>query len=99
MIDILVVRGDGLRQGEDIEDPLLSSIEVALARGRNEIDANSGLQEVVVEATIKPSSLPGELAEVHDALMGRSWRGKVSGVHHRYARNSATTTFTLERIV
>lgn len=80
MIDIMVVRHPGDLQGEDIQDPLIAEIPVAIERGRNEIDANSGLSSLEVEALIRPSLARGHLIEAHDALRGRSWRGKVTSV-------------------
>lgn len=97
MIDILVVRGLGDRPGSDIENPAISTVEVALQRGRNEIDRHSGLQEVSITSVAKPTARLGLLVEVHDALMGKSWRGKVSGITHTFSAEGPYTEFTVER--
>lgn len=81
-VDIVVLRGEGDKVGEDIEDPLACTLEVALARGRNELDANSGLQSIATSCTLRGSIAPGMLVEVQDALQGEVRRGKVRGVRH-----------------
>jgi|GEM_PF-6806836 len=40
-------------------------------------DKDSGLQEVTLACVHRPGILPGDLVEVYDALMDRSWVGKV----------------------
>jgi hypothetical protein len=99
MIDIVVVRGSGDRPGEDIESPIISTVAAAVERGRNMIDSNSGLQDVEVESVVRLSARCGDLVEVHDALMGASWRGKVSGVRHQLTGSVPSTVFTIERKV
>ncbi len=37
-MDILCIRGSGDRPGDDITDPLLSTVEAGLSRGRAELD-------------------------------------------------------------
>jgi hypothetical protein len=82
-MDILVRRAPADRRGVDIVDPLLSDLGAALARGRNEIDAASQSENVDIGMVPLPSAFVGALVEVHDALYGESWRGKVSGITHR----------------
>lgn len=81
-IDIVVLRGEGDKVGTDIEDPLACTIEVALARGRNELDANSGLQSIATSCSLRGTLVPGMLVEVQDALQGETRRGKIKGVRH-----------------
>ncbi|MEO5334922.1 MAG: hypothetical protein H7839_23155, partial [Magnetococcus sp. YQC-5] len=79
---IFCQRDDGAFRGEDISEPLLSSDEAKRSRGKAEIDAGEPLQEVLLSCLHRPGFMPGQLVEVHDALMGKSWRGKVTSVSH-----------------
>lgn len=90
MVDIVVVRGSGARQGEDVVDPLIATNEVAVIRGRAELDTYaSGQQPVTLTVVYRPNIRVGQLVEVHDSLQGRSYRGKVVGVSYRLNRNEA----------
>ncbi|MBF0419458.1 MAG: hypothetical protein HQL78_04765, partial [Magnetococcales bacterium] len=80
--EIFCQRGDGAFRGADISDPLLTSDEAKRSRGRAEIDAGEALQEVSLVCLHRPGLMPGQLVEVHDALMGQSWRGKITSVSH-----------------
>ncbi|MBF0629190.1 MAG: hypothetical protein HQL91_13310, partial [Magnetococcales bacterium] len=80
--EIFCQRGDGAFRGADISDPLLSTDDAKRSRGRAEIDAGEALQEMSLICLHRPGFMPGQLVEVHDALMGRSWRGKVTSVSH-----------------
>lgn len=92
MIDIIVQRDDGDFPGEDVQDPLLCELSVALQRGRNLIDSNSRLQEVEIEAVLRPSTARGSIAEVHDALRGKTLKGKIVGVTHSVVSGGDHTT-------
>ncbi|MBF0128092.1 MAG: hypothetical protein HQM02_12895, partial [Magnetococcales bacterium] len=80
--EIFCQRGDGAFRGQDISDPLLTTDDAKRSRGRAEIDACEALQEVSLTCLHRPGFMPGQLVEVHDALMGRSWRGKITSVSH-----------------
>jgi hypothetical protein len=98
-IDIVVMRLPGDSQGPDIQDSLITDVSVAIQRGRNEIDANSGLDVMDMEAVIRPSLYRGSLVEAHDALRGKAWRGKVSSISF-VVENEAETPivrFTLDK--
>ncbi|MBF0436310.1 MAG: hypothetical protein HQL77_13175 [Magnetococcales bacterium] len=83
--EIFCQRGDGAFRGADISEPLLTSDEAKRSRGRAEIDAGEPLQEVSLTCLHRPGLMPGQLLEVHDALMGQSWRGKITSVNHSAA--------------
>jgi len=95
MIDIIVQRTPGDSMGEDIQNPLISSVEVAIERGRVEIDSHSGLHDMQVTAVIRPSVARGDLVEIHDELNGKSWRGKVNGVSFSISNEAETPTVNL----
>ncbi|MBF0171656.1 MAG: hypothetical protein HQK87_11340, partial [Nitrospinae bacterium] len=96
--EIVCQRGDGEFPGEDISDPLLSTTEAKLSRGRAEIDAGEDLQEVSLTCVHRPGISPGQIVEIHDALMGRSWRGKVTGVAHEAIGPRITTSLEVARV-
>ncbi|MBF0182527.1 MAG: hypothetical protein HQM03_21125 [Magnetococcales bacterium] len=97
--EIFCQRDDGAFRGEDISEPLLSSDEAKRSRGRAEIDDGEPLQEVLLSCLHRPGFMPGQLVEVHDALMGRSWRGKITSVSHSAQGNKLITSLELLRHV
>ncbi len=95
--ELVCRRGGGEFPGEDISDPLLSSAPEMLSRGRAEIDSGEDLQEIQLTCVFRPRIMPGHLVEVHDAMMGRSWRGKVTGVRHAIQVPKVTTVLDIVR--
>ncbi len=95
--EIVCQRGNGEFSGEDISDPLLSTTEAMRSRGRAEIDAGEELQEVSLTCVHRPGILPGQIIEVHDALMGRSWQGKITSVAHEAIGPRITTSLEILR--
>ena len=96
--EIVCQRWNGEFSGEDISDPLLSTTEAMRSRGRAEIDAGEDLQEVSLICVHRPGIMPGQIVEVNDALMGRSWRGKVTGVAHEAIGPRITTSLEVHRV-
>lgn len=104
MTDIFVQRGAGDRVGDEIVDPLLTDINVAIQRGRNEIDDQaSGIIPVEVDAVHRTGVRAGQLAEFVDRPTGASWKGKITGVSHSVRKVKAegpieiTTTLQIDR--
>ncbi|MBF0191614.1 MAG: hypothetical protein HQL99_10830 [Magnetococcales bacterium] len=97
--EIFCQRGDGAFRGADISNPLLTTDEAKRSCGRAEIDAGEALQEVSLTCLHRPGLMPGQLVEVHDALMGRSWRGKITSVSHAAQSNKLITSLELLRYV
>jgi hypothetical protein len=96
MPSIVVARYTGDRQGEDIVDRLLSSVDAQLSRGRAELDANATLQQTVDLTIVYRQGLElGQLVEVHDALQGRSYRGKITGISHRIDGGQVVTVLNI----
>jgi hypothetical protein len=89
-------RCDGKFPGPDIVAPLLAGLLPKQSRAQAEIDAGESLQEVSLTCLFIPAIMPGQLVEVHDAMMGRSWRGKITSVAHEV--NGAVLTTALELI-
>ncbi len=98
MIDIFVQRYVGDKRGEDIIDPLLSDLAVALARGRTELDKTALPQQPVQLAVrFRTGIRLGQLAEAHDAMQGVSWRGKIAGISHKISNGQVYTTLDVTR--
>ena len=77
MIAVIVERPPGDRQGPDISDPLVTSVEAARERGRNEIDRASTNRELVQSNGVLTTWIrPGAMVEVMDAEQ-HAWRGMV----------------------
>ncbi len=98
MIDIIVQRGLGDRPGSDTSDPLLSTVPAAVARGTYEIDAATSVYLVSQRSEYRTGVVQGQLVEVHDALQGISWRGRVVGITHASRGATLWTDLEIERI-
>ena len=97
MIAITVQRGLGVRPGDDIIEPLLGNIAVALSRGRAEIDAAMDVHPVDLTIAYRSGLQLGQLAEIHDSLQGQSYRGKITGIAHSIDGHAITTRLNIER--
>ena len=80
MINITVIRGDGDVPGEDIVDHLITNDQMAAQRGRNEIDADTKIVSVEMTSVYRPNVKTGQTGQVLDAMQGRAWDGKITGV-------------------
>lgn len=97
-VNIVVRRGAGIHPGDDITDPLIVTLPVALSRGRNELDERaSGLQDVQVTFKYRTGIRLGQVARVHEGLFGAVWYGKVSGISHKSTLALVETTLTIKR--
>lgn len=96
-VDIVVIRGDGLRQGEDIEDRLICEVVVAIERGRNECDENSGLQSIAITSVQRALLRTGMTVQVEDSLQGASWVGKITSVRHSTSEGEPITELAIQR--
>jgi hypothetical protein len=101
-IDLFVQRGSGSRPGDNIVDPLVTSIPVALQRGRNELDKRAHAhQDGELETVYRSGVRAGVLARNNDMQSGEILTGKVTGIQHVIRKvNEAvqlTTTLGIER--
>lgn len=99
-MDIVVIRGEGDAPGEDIVEPLLSTVEAALSRGRAELDQGSLADEQQLDVISQYLRL-GQLIIVEDSVLGY-WKGKATAVTHTVnvddeGNLSATTSVTLRK--
>jgi hypothetical protein len=98
MVDLTVIRGAGAHPGEDIVDPLVTTVPCALSRGRAELDARaSGATLVTITTAYVAGRRLGQLIEAHDVESGVVYRGKIVGLAHRLESPARTTEVTLER--
>ena len=99
-MDILCIRGSGDRPGDDIVEPLLSTVEAGLSRGQAELDEGALSDEQRLETILIDLRL-GQLIEVDDSTLG-IWRGKLTSLSHQVQIDdtgnlSGSSTFTLRK--
>lgn len=82
MIDIIVLRGAGDREGGEIFEPLLSDIAPALQRGKFEIDVNTPKIRTSMEIEYTPSLSQGDQVSAVDSRTGEVVVGVVSELSH-----------------
>lgn len=79
-MDIVCIRNDGLHSGDDIIEPLLATVEAALARGRSELDDGTAYSEMNL-TIINTDARLGQLIQIDDVMIGQ-YTGKVTGLSH-----------------
>ena len=80
-MEIIVERPPPDKQGDDIVDPLLSTEEVGLSRGRAELDENSSAHQLnTLVINYRAGLQLGQLVEVVDLMLARVWKGKIIGI-------------------
>lgn len=70
MIDLIVFRGLGEREGQEIFEPLLSDVAPAVQRGKYEIDFATPKTVFRVEVAYAPTLRLGDEAVLHDPFTG-----------------------------
>lgn len=100
---IIVQRGAGGNQGDDVVEPLAGNDNVLLHRGRNMIDDAAEKGIVALSTGYESEILNGELVAVPDSQIGEAWRGKVTNIEHRVERSGKQLTVgssvTVERFL
>lgn len=102
MISVIVERSPADKQGPDISDPLITSVLVAVERGRNAIDSVCSSRESVSSTgPCKGFIRPGSMAEVADSEQ-LVWRGMVQSCAIVISRSggdfTADTNLVTERV-
>jgi len=98
-IRIRVIRGLGDKDGGEIFDALLCSVNAAIARGSQEINANAPVNPVSLEITYQIGFRVGQCVEVADGFSGSNWRGLITGVNHVVTGAEVYTKLDVERAV
>jgi hypothetical protein len=62
-----------------------------------EIDAAMDIQPVELTIAYRSGLRLGQLVEIHDSLLGESFRGKITGIAHSVENNEVTTWLNIER--
>jgi len=99
MIDIFAIRGLGGNRGDDITDPLITTLGVALARGQVEVDKSAPIKNVQLTSKFRTDVTTGQVIEVIDALQGAAWRGKITSVEHGRDGVALITRLRVEKVV
>lgn len=92
MPDILVQRGSASSQGPDVTDPLLTTDQACMARGRAELDSGSGTHPLQVACVYRDGLLLGALSEEYDPLAMRLRYGKITSITHNVTKEEVVTT-------
>lgn len=99
MVDLVVRRNGGANPGDDIVDPLIASDAVAIARGRNELDARAqGFTPVTLRVLQRSGLQPGQLMESNDSYQGKSYRAKIKRVTYRAEGVRGRAVLEVERV-
>jgi len=98
MIDITVIRGEGLNPGEDIVDVLCATEAVAIQRGRNAVDANAKITPVRLQTVYRAGLETGQTVQVLDSLQGEAWLGKIVDVSLAVEGPVLSATLEVEKV-
>jgi len=94
---IEVYRGDGLREGAPIVEPLLSD-EALIQRGIAEMDAHAhACNRVEMAVVFRPGFRLGQIVEASDPSTASPYRAKVTGIAIRVAEGVIDTRLDLEQ--
>jgi len=86
MIDIDAARHTGTRRAEDLVDPLIGSIPCAVSRARAELDAHAQrITSITLSVVPNANYRTGQLIEIRDANQGKTWKGKITSIRHRWS--------------
>ena len=96
-MNITVKRYNADHPAPDIVEPILTDINAALERGRNELDKGEDFQTVRITALYVAGIAPGALVEVKDYFQGAPYRGKVTSVEHSISAGRLLTDIEMVR--
>lgn len=92
-----VYRGDGLREGSPIVEPLLSD-DVLIHRGVAEMDANAhSFNRVELAVVFRPGFRLGQIVEATDPSTSSPYRAKVTGIQITVSEADIQTHLNLEQ--
>lgn len=90
-------RGDGLRIGAPIIEPLLSD-DALLTRGLAEMDANAhAFNRVELSVVFRPGLRLGQIVETTDPSTASPYRAKVTGIQITISEAAIDTRLNLEQ--
>jgi len=92
-----VYRGDGLREGAPIVEPLLAD-DALIQRGLAEMDAHAhAFNQIEMEVVFRPGFRLGQIVEATDPSTASPYRAKVTGIQIRVSEAAIETTLNLEQ--
>ncbi len=92
-----VYRGDGLREGAPIVEPLLAD-DALIHRGLAEMDAHAhAFNQIEMEVVFRPGFRLGQIIEATDPSTARPYRAKVIGIQISVSEAAIDTTLNLEQ--
>lgn len=92
-----VYRGNGLREGSPIVEPLLSD-DVLIHRGVAEMDANAhSFNRVELAVVFRPGFRLGQIVEATDPSTASPYRAKVIGIQITVSEANIQTHLNLEQ--
>lgn len=90
-------RGDGLREGTPIVEPLLSD-EALLHRARAEMDANAHpFNRIEMAVVFRPGLRLGQIVQACDPSTAQPYRAKVTGLQITVTPTSIDVSLDLEQ--
>lgn len=89
MIDVIVQREAAIPyRAPDIVDPLLTTEEVAVSRGRDHLcQEGAGTQPVLYEIPFQKGLRTGQLVKIRDATLAKDLKGKIVSIEHKLTRS------------
>ncbi len=94
---IEVYRGDGLREGAPIVEPLLSD-DALVHRGVAEMDAHAhAFNQVELNVVFRPGFRLGQIVEATDPSTASPYRAKVTGIQITVSEAAIDTQLNLEQ--
>jgi len=92
-----VYRGDGMREGTPIIEPLLSD-ESLLQRGIAEMNAHAhAFNQIELEVVFRPGFRLGQIVEATDPSIASAYRAKVTGIQITVTEAAIDTRLNLEQ--
>jgi hypothetical protein len=92
-----VYRGDGLREGTPLAEPLLSD-EALLQRGIAEMDAHAhAFNQIEMEVVFRPGFRLGQIVEATDPSTASAYRAKITGIQISVTEAAIDTRISLEQ--
>lgn len=92
-----VYRGDGLRGGAPIVEPLLAD-DALIERGRAEMDAHAhAFDQVEMEVVFRPGLRLGQIVEAADPSASAPRRARITGIQIDLDGSIIGTRLTLEQ--
>lgn len=96
---ITLKTGNGDKPAPDITDPLLSSTDSMIARGKAELYGSVDAYQQGVNMPLQSLVTTGEIGEIVDSKYGETYRARVESVAIDITESGIDLKIDLERIV